>query len=241
MQVLHSQALRNARFTELGTAFSNLARSVGISVKVCSSDDLPNFSKLPINDQEAAIRRLTIYPDLCDILSQDPGLPCLLEEKKLLWLALKKLRLLPGSDLMDLLTIDDLIEVYVGNRQVYRTFNYYDLCSYSLEELETVPWDQLFFRSDSSILQKLLAEVEQMLTHRKIVKSAASVHTVYETNSPLMKSFSYQLKYLAPLTDQETHRNDCFLAVLTAQPSLERYESSHFGLRLNPGLHESLC
>ena len=209
------QILMLNQFFETAFELKDIAAHLGITMRVIHHKDDPYFLKLSKPDQLAVIERLKIYQQVFKMALAENKQS--IEEKKLLWFAIQRLKLVPSSNLMEIIGENDLVEVYVGNRQVYRTFNYYDMCSYSIDELENLPWDELFLRRDKNILQQMIAEAAVALSEKRMVVSKVPAHVVEETCSPFMNKFSYQLKYIVPLKDQEAHRQDCFLLVLEAK------------------------
>lgn len=139
------------------------------------------------------------------------------QEKQLLWFALKSLRLAPPAEFFNILQNDHFVEVYMGERQVYRTFNYYSLCSYSLDVLENTPWEQLFTREDPSVVECIIKEIKLALNERQIVHSKVPEHLVIETASPLRNEILYKLKAIVPLNDLTHNAQDCFLTVISAK------------------------
>lgn len=202
-------------FLRVGNQIKQLALLLNKEVEPVHRKDNPCFLMLSEADQSAVLERLKIYQQLFE-MSTEKGAPPV-NEKRLLWLALKLLKFIPSSDLMTLIEDDDLIEVFVANRQIYRSFNYYDFCSYSFDELESTPWELLFHREDSNIHNQMLKEAEQVIKTQKMVVSATPEHVVSEISSPFRNKVSYKLKYIIPIKDAESTRTDCFVTVLSAR------------------------
>lgn len=216
-----------------------LAAQLGSTFRVFSETSDIKLLKLPESEFTSIVSRLKIYKDVFQMASEQKDLLNTVQEKQLLWFALRSLRLAPPAEFFNILQDNHIVEVYMGTRQVYRTFNYYSLCSYSLDELETTPWDQLFARKDPTVLEKLFADVAVALKDRRIVYSETPPHSVVETASALKNEFMYKLEFVAPLTDLDHNAQDCFVAVLSAklvntpteiirQQRQEDYESKRF-------------
>ncbi len=224
---VNESELHYQSFLQIGEQLQQLAKSLGKSVITIHKTDDPHFLKLTLPDQQAVLERLKIFRQLFE-MSSLPGSPPV-NEKKLLWLALKLLKFIPSSDLMNMITDDDFVEVFVGSRQVYRSFNYYDICSYSFDELESLPWENLFRREDTSIFEAMVKEATAAIQTKKMVYSQTPEHIVSETSSPFQNKIKYKLKYIIPIKDAESARNDCFVTVLSASlletiPKEERVE-----------------
>lgn len=194
-----------------------IAEKLDSTFRVFSDLDNIKLSNLPESEFKSISNRLKIYRDVFQMASEQKEIFNAVQEKQLLWFALRSLRLAPPSEFFNILQNDHIVEVYVGSRQLYRTFNYYSLCSYSLDELETTPWDQLFARKDPSIVEKIFADVAVALKDRRIVHSETPPHSVVEIASALQNEFMYKLEYIVPLTDLDNDAQDCFAAVLSAQ------------------------
>ena len=201
-------------FLDIGTKIQELAKSLGKQIKTVHIKEDPHFLKLATADQAAVVERLKVYRHLFE-MSTAPDAPAP-SEKRLLWLALKMLKFVPGSDLMNRITEEDFVEVFVGSRQVYRSFNYYDICSYSFDELESLPWEKLFERKDFSITETMMGEARQAIQTKRMVVSQTPEHFVTETSSPFRNKIRYHLKYVIPIKDLESARPDCFITVLSA-------------------------
>lgn len=194
-----------------------IAEKLGSPLRVFSDFENIKLLSLPESEFKSILNRLKIYRDVFQMASEQKELFNAVQEKQLLWFALRSLRLAPPSGFFNAIKDDQLVEVYMGTRQVYRTFNYYSLCSYSLDELETTPWDQLFTREDPRLVEKIFAEVAVALTERHIVYSEIPAHPVAEAASALQNEAMYKLECIVPLTDLDNNAQDCFAAVLSAQ------------------------
>lgn len=185
--------------------------------RVFSDFDKIKLLNLPETEFKSISSRLKIYQDVFQMASEQKELFNAVQEKQLLWFAMRSLRLAPPSEFFNILQNNHIVEIYTGTRQVYRTFNYYSLCSYSLDELETTPWDQLFARKDPTVVEKIFADVAVALQERRIVYSDIPPHWVVETASALQNEFMYKLEFVVPLTDLDDNAQDCFAAVLSAE------------------------
>lgn len=199
-------------FLDLGRDIQVIGEGLGIHIQTVHRRNDPFFLQLNPIEQDDIIARFRLYQTLLEQVTEDGKA----EEKKLLWYALKKLRLVSTSNMMDLIEDGDLVEVYLGTRQVYRTFNYYNLCSYSLDELASLPWDELFYRPPE-ITAQIFNEIGTALQSRKVLVSETPEHVVEELMSANKFKFKYKLKYIVPLTDLETRREDCVLGVIKAE------------------------
>ncbi|MFZ4404098.1 MAG: hypothetical protein ACOYOK_08360 [Pseudobdellovibrionaceae bacterium] len=221
---LDSDILLN-KYLYIAQHIQTLAEQLNISMQALHAKDILLFKILSHQDQLALIQRQSIYPQLLKIINSEGGKD-FFNEKQLLWFALKELKFLPTSELMNMITEGDFIEVFVGQKQVYRSFNYYDICSYPYGVLECVPWVKLFRRKEEWITLAMLEEAKTALINKKVIVSKTPEHIVEETISPLKNKIIYRLKYIIPLHDNAAGESG-FVTVIEARldevlPSAER-------------------
>ncbi|QDK38304.1 hypothetical protein [Bdellovibrio sp. NC01] len=210
MQLLHEEFKRDAM------KLSMICSSSGFRVRPYK-DGLPHFGKLSADKQVEIIRSIKFYIELCqEQLSEGSSLR---DNLSFTWKALRKLGLTPKSDLFSLIKDDDIIEIYNGeSRQVYRNLRYYDFCSYSIEELYSLEWWNLFSRDDGEITRKLFEESNKLLTGEVEghIFSETKEHVVTELASAELLSNKYRAKLLSPLTVNKTAQ--AFMVVIEANP-----------------------
>jgi PAS domain-containing protein len=82
--------------------------------------------------------------------------------KTMLWYALKRFGLRPTSEVFDVISDEDIIEIYNADGiQIYRNLNFYEISSYSLGELVAFEWSELYQREDqvSVEIMKLAGDI----------------------------------------------------------------------------------
>lgn len=159
---------------------------------------------------ETGIKGMNFYRELYASILEDHSQ---FDEVQCLWYAIRKLGLRPPHDLFERVGPNECFEIYDSNGvQVYRSFNFANYTSYSLEEILTIPWYRLFYR-DSSIIEQMQALAGrvfsgEILTPQKIDIPDHYCHETYGTkNEKCVVSF----KTISPLFDK-TGRVDSFLA-----------------------------
>lgn len=193
MQLIHEEFKRTAG--KISMIFSTQGMRVRPFV-----DGLPHFGRLSVDKQMDIIKNLKFYLELCE--EQMAEGQSLRDNLSFTWKALGKLGLTPKSDLFSLVKDDDILEIYNSeSRQLYRNLRYYDFCSYSIEELYSLEWWNLFSR-DGDITLKLFEESHKIFngevdTH---IFSETREHVVSELNSVDRLSNKYRAKLLSPLT-----------------------------------------
>lgn len=185
-------------FLQLSLALVALLRKEGLKTE-SHLEGLPHFSQLGLEEKQTAIDRVKFYHDLCfDHVSEGQSLR---DSKRLTWRALVKLGLSPGSNLLDRIESDDVIEVYNPDQvQIFRNLEFFDICSYTLEELFCIQWWRLF-RRDEAVSGSIIKLVED-LYQRKYPDGAASPlpqHTVVECLSREKTNINFFMKFIGPL------------------------------------------
>ena len=191
--------LRNS-FYKYAKSLSDLARSVGIDLQPVSSPSLPYFSSLPSENKRGVIRAITQYLEICEATIASGH--SLLDSRRITWNALKALGLTPCSDFLDKIGDGDIIEIYdTQNLQIFRNFEFFQLCSYTIEEIYCRPWTTLFKRIDETITTQIVSTVERIVTENKRQTYTLNIpeHIVEEADSPFRLRMNVKLKYLSPL------------------------------------------
>lgn len=111
----------------------------------------------------------------------------------------------------------DVIDLYTSPPQLsllYCNSEFKRLCSYSKEQMEKVPFPQLFWRSD---------EIQQKLIHRMTAIALQSDdaapwgienHELVESLHPRKRTFEINLGWVAPCFDRTTRERKAFVSSL---------------------------
>ena len=143
---------------------TRVAEHYGIKVRGYGSADLPLYSKLSREQQEVALQLIALFADsfeaAIDHSRQPPA------EERFLWSALSKMGMVPPSELFSLLKQGAVIEIYnLENLQIWRNFSCFQYCSYSLEEVYSLPVFTRYWRSPEK-LEECLTKVNELLSGR---------------------------------------------------------------------------
>ena len=84
------------------------------------------FAQLDEEQRAAAIEQISSYTELlAEAVAEGISL---MADKRLAWFAMKKLKLTPPSDLLELIEEDDCVEVYnVNGIQIFRSLTFYKI------------------------------------------------------------------------------------------------------------------
>lgn len=175
-----------------------------IRVNPYSKASLADISKLS-NDKIS-----NIQSSAKEILSQLQLLEGDFSEKKMLKTFLAKKDFSVPNEFWSSLSEEDVVEVYSANmEQVYRSFNFFKYCGYSLLDLSIYDWQSLWERP-SFVMQQMQAYAIDALQGNFILKKVDIIkHIVRETfNSGLTAEFTPRVcrmsfNYIAPVFKRE--------------------------------------
>ncbi len=182
-------------------ALSAFSKEAGYPIRPFDDADLPHFSLHAYEQQTQIVKSLREYCNLVRELKAE-GVQ-LNQNLNLLWRALARLGFVPCKDLFSQLTEEDVVEIYDrSSLQLYRSFSFFGLCSYSLEELYSRPWFELYHREEK------FHEMNLGLLHKfvsgqlmKTEPTGIPMHEVRELKAPKMRSSMIQPHLVSPLFD----------------------------------------
>lgn len=202
------------KFKKLSSAICRLLAQEGLN-RIAYSEGLPHFSKLSFDMKTKVVHHLQFYHDLCQ--EQVAEGYTLKDNPSFAWRALKKLGLTPRSDLFSHLTNDMIVEIYSReNVQIFRNFRFFEFCSYTLEELLTIEWWNLFER-DPKITNQLFQYASQLLSGEITGNIAPKIgtHIVSEKFSADKNVLNCKVGFAGPLLKNQ--KPEAFIAFSMAE------------------------
>jgi len=160
--------------------------------------DWVKFLLLPEKDQSTAISSLEAAIRFMDgALEQGVSLA---DDKSLLTHASRQLGFSLENDLLDYLAPGDLVKILNKDfLQIYRNFNFFAYCNYSLLELSTYPWYELYERS-TTVTDQLIEMCGRLFkgeSEALPLKQRMEPYTVTELRTEEKNSFIIKEKLLA--------------------------------------------
>jgi hypothetical protein len=121
-------------------------------------------------------------------------------DRRLVWLMLRRYGFRPPSNLFSLLEDGDVVEVYaLDGRQIYRSFEFMAVSSYSIEDVVLNDFATLWER-DEKITQMIWTEgVSKLATHSEAFAFEIPVHIGRESISRNRHELEIQFKMASPL------------------------------------------
>lgn len=187
-----------SEFMAITEDISNKLKTEGIHVRPYLPG-LPHFCRTPLEKQKLIIEQVRFYQEICS--SQINEGYRIRDNRSLTWRAFRRLGLIPTSDFLSHITDEDIVEIYsTSHIQLFRNFTFFDLCSYTLEELMTQEWWRLFDR-DPNIIEMIIQEATKILTGQITETYTPRIpeHVINEINSAEKNRTRCEIRKMAPL------------------------------------------
>lgn len=183
---------------QLDILASHLGR-LGYNVKAYTNPSLPHFSRHSDSQKAEILHALRAY---CEALQEVSKFDDNIDMGRFVWRFLLSLGITPSDDLFTTLENEKFIQIYnKENLQIFRSLRCFERCSFTLEELSSKPWYELWER-DSLFFYALTGLGTKLIHFIKPTKLRLDFpyHTVREVNSECNFEFRYKLKSVSVLT-----------------------------------------
>lgn len=186
--------------TEEAFTLKALLETAGIQVTL---SPVP-FSEIPKlrNGIEKALEFLENLKVRTDIvrsaLEQDISLN---DAKGLFWIACRKFNFKPNYDSIDLISDEDVLEIYSianGYKQIFSNFIFWEMVSYPLDIILTKEFYEIFDRNDA-ITQAIIKSAEKVMLNKKTMSVEVPIHIMNEISSEKKYSFRIHTNFIGPL------------------------------------------
>ena len=189
-------ALYRRHLEDLSTLLSHF----GYSVKAYSDESLPLFRNLSAKQQGDILNTLDAY--LYSLRSE--YVQGSFSAERFVIQFLFRIGIAPTDELSESLRNERFIQIYNADQiQIFRSLACYERCSFTLEQMTTRPWFELWER-DSLFYFALFGLAATALKIIKFTKLRLDFphHRVTEIDSMESYSFDYKIKSLSALTRQ---------------------------------------
>lgn len=201
------------RFWRAATEISQIGHQAGCKIVPANHPRLPLFSSLSRENQQKVVGLLessaSVYRTLLE-KNCDPR-----DSASVVWMAFKKLNLIPPSDFFDKFGADDVVQFYTKeNFHLFVNFRFFSVCSYTLEQVYSLPWTDLWHR-DESELTDLQSIIEHALgpDQTNTITFKKSPHRVVELASEGRFELNYSVKGIAPIWKRDPYRKVGFVII----------------------------
>jgi hypothetical protein len=201
------------RFLKAATDLHHLGKSAGYTIIPTTNVSLPLFSALEYSKQLQAVEILEKSRDIYESMikrQQDIRNPSLV-----VWAAFRYLNLVPPANFFDKFGEEDVIQIYTkDNYHLFANFRFFELCSYTLEQVYSLPWTELWYR-DAEALADLMAVIAGALgpDQTDAISFNKPTHIVRELASPFKYELNYAVRGIAPVWEKKPFRKAGFMIV----------------------------
>jgi hypothetical protein len=181
---------------------ARLLSNLGYNVKIHNDPSLPNFSRHSDNQKAEIVRGVRAYCEaLQDICKFDDNI----DMGQFVWRFLLRLGITPSDSLFATLENERFIQIYNPDQfQIFRSLRCFERCSFTLEELTSRSWYELWER-DSLFFYALTGLATKLIQFMKpgMLRLDFPYHTVREVKSECLFDFRYKIKAVSVLTRQK--------------------------------------
>ena len=188
------------RFIELSERYAAFSRDAGVELIPYRDPALPYFSSLGDREKREVLANLETAVGICASASRE-GMT-MKDSRGLVWQAIRAFGFRPTSDLFQYIDDDLVLEVHTREgRQIFRNFNFYQFCSYSLEELHCLSWADLYIREPQESVDQIHALAGRVFEGKINSTQPAGIvpHYVTEAISPKAMRLFLQLRFVSTL------------------------------------------
>lgn len=127
-------------------------------------------------------------------------------ERKSLVEFLEENNLATDSEFIQKITAGDIIEVYAipDNIQIYQNQEFAKICSYTAEQMSTIPFPKLFWRAPTDHTDLMRRASHVMLNEKKCVPWGLASHDLVESLHPRKRTFEMSMGFISPCFDKKT-------------------------------------
>lgn len=198
---LRKESRQVAEFKTLLEDFCKMVHAEGIQLTPYEGTGPGHFSRLPEDKQFGLLALFRKYVELCsEVIAEGTSLR---DDRVLVWRMMQKLKLHPPSDLMEQIRDDEVIEIYNSDFvQVFRNMRFFEICSYSLDDLLCRPFWELVNREDS--VTALVVKEATVLLNGSVAGLYyfdIPEHSLFEIDSPGRNVMIVQQRVGATLRD----------------------------------------
>lgn len=200
--VLDSSQMDSEKFRSLAEKTADFLNGLGMSVLPYRAADLPLFNSLPLEKRKHSVQYLESFHGVLEMMKKN-GVD-FKNNSKALWEGIKVMGFRPPSDLFGFLKDDHKIEVYNAEGiQIWRNLGVMSICSYTLEEMYCMDWQDRYARNESDTKQ-IISMVQTILSGkvRNTIPAMIGDHTVIEKSSINQYVLKASHDYFCPLFNE---------------------------------------
>lgn len=186
-------------YTQHLDTLAGLLKDLGYNLKAYHTPELPHFSRHSDSQKAEIVRGIRAY---CEALQDVSKFDDNIDMSQFVWRFLLRLGIAPSEDLFTTLENEKFIQIYNPDQfQIFRSLRCFERCSFTLEELTSRSWfelwerDSLFFYALTGLATKLIQFMKPAM-----LRLDFPYHTVREVKSECLFQFRYKIKCVSVLT-----------------------------------------
>ncbi len=142
-----------SHFIETADRFVKMAAVDDFMLVPYRDTQLPYFSKLPPENQKQILEQMNLMIELGIQLHSEKQS---IRGSQYAWAFCKALGMVPPHDLYGRIPENTVIDIYDSNHKlIFACLDFFEIVSYSLEELYSRPWMDLFVRENTEVFEAL--------------------------------------------------------------------------------------
>lgn len=201
-----------SKFKFYSAKISGLISEEGILFRPFANPGLPYFNMLPENEQKDVIRDLTNYYHICTAVKESSG--SLKDTRLMTEFALRQFGHTVAKEDLELIESHHLIEIYnLSHLQIFRSFRFFELSSYTLEDLYCRKWYHLYERNQDDHIATA-EKVTEFMQNPVTTKLNFQEHSIREKETLERLNILSQLLWFIP-----TYHQDTFNGILVIESS----------------------
>ncbi|MCB0366950.1 MAG: hypothetical protein H6624_02560 [Bdellovibrionaceae bacterium] len=186
---------------------------LGVQMFPWSAADLPYFSALSEGQRRLVRNDLASYVAICQE-ALDAGIS-LKNTGELTKMALNSMGLTPTKEVLSLISDQDVVDVYnCEHQQIFRSFQFFSFCRYSIEELYCRPWPDLIQRKDLDAEKLIFEAITSVLEgSQSLVCHPCRPHWVYQTEYPGEGDIHAEVRFITGLTSEGQNKPQAYAGI----------------------------
>lgn len=204
--ILNNEKSLSERFAHVAMAVSDILALYGHTVRPFKSANDLEFTKLSQDMQAIYLKHFSTYAEV--LYETHNSGQNLNEARQLVWNMMKKIGMHTTDDVLNKINNSQIVEIYNSeNIQIFRNLPFFKVCSYTLDEVLSVPWWKLYRRDDEMS--------REIFRYASLILRGEAKSTVYP-NLPrhylreVASSFCFQMNiginFMAPLVGLQQDR-----------------------------------
>lgn len=204
----------NDQFKSLAQQICAFFLEEGILIRPYSNSQLRFFSTLPQDEQKSILADISTYQKICAAMAKRKN--SLKDTRLFTKEALLQLDLRADEKHLEVIENHHLVEIYnLNHTQIFRSFRFFEVSSYTLEDIYCRKWWHLYERSpaDEALIQKIVGDFINS-SEKTICHVDMPEHFIKEKDTLEHLVVKTQLHWLIPL-----YRGDQLAAMMAIETS----------------------